>query len=81
MEKDYYIDVPLPQARTYWADFEHELSYPAAALGVRFSELAGEPGRTRVSLHVDAEDTDEAMRRFRLFLASRGVNRIEPPLR
>ena len=81
IDRDYYVDLPPAQARAHWADFERELSYPSAALGVLFSEVAGEPGRTRVSLHAGCEHNDEAMRRFRLFLASRGVIRIEPPLR
>jgi hypothetical protein len=80
LARDYYVDLPPAQVRAFWADFEHELSYPSAALGVQFSEVAGAPGRTRVSLRAGGEQSDEAMRRFRLFLASRGVIRIEPPL-
>ena len=82
MDKHYYVDVPPALARSHWADFEHELSYPVAALDAHFSEVEANSGRTRVILRTeDGEQTDEAMRRFRLFLASRGVVRLEPPLR
>ena len=80
MDQRYYVNVPPALARSHWADFEHELSFPAAALGAHFSEAG--PGRTRVILRAENEEQmDEAMRRFRLFLADRGLIRLEPPLR
>jgi len=82
VEKHYYVDLPPPVLRSHWGNFEHELSFPVAVLGAHFSEVEGDSGRTRVTLRAEQdEQTDEAMRRFRLFLASRGVVRLEPPLR
>lgn len=82
--RTYYVEVPLAVARAFWSDFQHELNFPAARFTVAFGEAEGEAARTRVEMHAadaaDAGRMDEAMRRFRLFLASRGVARIEPPL-
>ena len=81
MEKHYYVDVPPALARSQWADFEHELSFPAAALDAHLGAVEGDPDRTHVILRTEGEQqTDEAMWRFRLFLASRGLIRLEPPL-
>jgi hypothetical protein len=72
-EKRYYVDVPVPVARARWADFEHELNFPGSGLEVRFDAVAGEPGRTRLSITGEEARMDPAVRRFRLFLEGRGL--------
>jgi hypothetical protein len=76
--KTYYVDVPPHTVRTCWEAFEHELNSPAGSLLAEF-DAADSATRTRVRLAVAdakvAESLDEAMRRFRLFLVSRGVVR------
>ncbi len=74
VERKYYVEAPLPTTQACWQAFEQELNSPAALLDARFEE---DGTRTCVRLPVkdagDPDRLDDAMRRFRWFLVSRGV--------
>ena len=83
MERTYQVGVPPGVARERWHDFEHELDFPGEHLHVRLEPIDDEPGRTRVCIAGEddraGERMDDAMRRFRLFLQSRGVIELLNP--